>query len=26
VTNKIAVSRNYNMEEMEDIAKEIAGI
>ncbi|MBP9020820.1 MAG: hypothetical protein KBG01_04760 [Syntrophobacterales bacterium] len=26
VTNKIAVSRNYNLEEMEDIAKEIAGI
>lgn len=26
VTNKIAVSRNYNLKEMEDIAKEIAGI
>jgi len=26
VTNKIAVSRNYNLEDMEDIAKKIAGI
>jgi len=26
VTKKIAVSRNYNLEDMEDIAKKIAGI